>query len=127
MKLVYQWLKSRFLRHEMWALRRSIDWPILSIFILGSLNLWWLVPGFFFSALCLLLSVTGHAVTAVIMGALGAMIIVPAFVRFFQWYFMSVGLMIGSGTLAHGRLAELENSEWFTGRASATEPRAGDS
>lgn len=124
MKLVYQWLKRRFLRHEVWALRRSVEWPILSIFFLGSLNLWWIGPGFLVSAVFILLFVTGHAVTAVIIGAFGTMIAMPAFVRFFQWHFMAVGLMIGSGTLAHRRLAELESSEWLTGNVDQTSREA---
>ena len=127
MKLGYRWLKSRLLRHEVWALKRSIKWPILSIFFLGSLNLWWFVPSFLVSTVSILLFVTEHAVTAVIIGAFGAMIAMLAFVRFFQWYFMAVGLMIGSGTLAYRRLAKLENSECIIPTVNSTEPRASES
>lgn len=126
MKLVYRWLQSLFLRHELWALRCSIEWPLVALLILQTLNLWWVLPGFVFSLLGILFFVNGFTAMAIVVGALGLLVILPTFVRGLEWYFTAIGLMLGTGASARRRLAELENSEGFIPSVSATEPRASD-
>lgn len=126
MTFLYRWLQRLFFRHELWVLRCSIDWPLLALLFLGTLNLWWVLPGFVFSLLGILLFVNGFTAMAIIVGALGVLVILPAVVRILEWDFIAMGLMLGTGASARTRLAELENSEWFIPSVSAKEPRASD-
>lgn len=120
MKLIYRWLKSCFLRHELWALRCSIEWPLLALLILQTLNIWWALPGFVFSLLGIVLFNNGYVAMTIVVGALGLLITLPTFVRGPEWYFTAIGLMLGTGASARRRLAELENSDWLTGNANET-------
>lgn len=117
---MYRWLKSLFFRHELWALRCAIDWPLLAPLILGTLKLWVVLPGLVFSIVGIVLFVNGFTALAIVVGALGVLVILPAAVRLLEWDFTAIGLMLGTGASARRRLAELENSEWFTGNANET-------
>lgn len=53
---------------------------------------------------------------AIIVGALGVLVIFPAVVRILEWDFIAMGLMLGTGVSARRRLTELEDledNEWF--------------
>lgn len=108
MKFALTWLRGLFLCHELWALRSSIKWPFFSVIILGTLNLWWILPNIPLSILGAWLFANGHVFATIVVGAIGLVVGLPTFTRVFEWYFMAVGLMLGTGATARKRCAELE-------------------
>jgi cell division protein FtsW (lipid II flippase) len=102
-------LRLRFTLHEAWALRNAEKLPLFSIFVFGTLWVWFFIPALFFGVpLTLLLVSLGPLGNAIYfsLGFGGMVFLVP---WFFRWYFICLGLMFGSGTLARAKEKEISS------------------
>ncbi|CTQ55025.1 hypothetical protein LP7551_03565 [Roseibium album] len=90
-------------------LRNTEKFPILSLFVFGTLWIWFFLPALLFGIpLTLLLENLGIFGKAIqfVLGFGGMVFLVP---WFFRWYFICLGLMFGGGTLAQAKEKEISS------------------
>jgi len=106
---LFQWIKLKFTRHEIWALKAARLVPLFGLFAFSTLWLWFFLPMIPISILsAVLLWKTGifGAVLSMVIGLGGLAILVP---WFFRWYFICAGLMFGRTKMAQSKDSELSN------------------
>lgn len=106
-KIVILRLKIRYLRHEVWVLRTSIRFPIMSIYLHATLWIWIFVAVLPFSLLALVLMETGGRLGAAIslFPATAGLILMLSWTA--GWYGICSGLMFGHGKSARRKYDEL--------------------
>ena len=103
------WIKLKFTRHEIWALKVARKLPLFAIFAFGTLWLWFILPMIPIGIMSVvLLENTGTfgAVFNMVLGLGGLAIIAP---WFFRWYFICAGLMSGRTKMAQSKENEVSD------------------
>lgn len=96
-------LAFAFTRHENWAIKAALRYPLFSIFAAATLWVWFFVPG-----LVIGIFYIGLLKSAILAGSLFGFIVGPIFLMLFapwlfQWYFICIGLMFGKPRAAHNK------------------------
>ncbi|WP_298849804.1 hypothetical protein [uncultured Ruegeria sp.] len=102
-------LKLRLARHEAWVLKAARKVPFLSLFVFGTLWVWFFLPMIPIGILVIILlehAVVFGAVIASVVGITGLAVIAP---WFFRWYLICVGLMFGRCGLALSKENEVSS------------------
>lgn len=103
------WIKLKFTRHEIWAVKAARKVPLLALFAFGTLLLWFFLPMIPIGILSVvLLENTGMfgAVFNMVLGLGGLAIISP---WFFRWCFICAGLMFGRTKMAQSKENEVSD------------------
>ena len=108
MKSVIVQIEKQYLRHQLWALQWALKIPLLSIFFLFTLNLWWIIPAIPLSFLTLYLLYASQLFLASLVFVLGLLLLLSPYFSFFEWYCLSIGLMIGTGASAQAKHGDIE-------------------
>jgi len=116
------WIKLKFTRHEIWALKAARKVPLLALFAFGTLRLWFFLPMIPIGIMSVaLLENTGilGAVLNMVLGLGGLAIIAP---WFFRWYFICASLMFGRTKMAQSKENEVSDRlERLVGAKAALE------
>ncbi|MEM9910412.1 MAG: hypothetical protein AAF922_06470 [Pseudomonadota bacterium] len=114
------WIRLKFTRHEIWALKAAQREPFFALFVFATLWLWFFLPMLPIGILSVvLLENTGifGAVFIMVLGVAGLVILVP---WFFRWYFICAGLMFGRSKMAQSKENEvLDRLERLEGTKAA--------
>ena len=103
------WIKLKFTRHEIWAVKAARKVPLFALFAFATLWLWFFLPMIPIGILSVvLLENTGifGAVFNLILGLGGLAVIAP---WFFRWYFICAGLMFGRTKMAQAKENEVSD------------------
>jgi hypothetical protein len=101
-------VKTRFLRHEAWALQCAMRFPFFAIFILATLWPWFLVPALVLAPLFIFAIETCGVVGAILGLCMGAAGLLLVSLWVFPWCVLCVGLMLGRPRMAQVKADELE-------------------
>jgi hypothetical protein len=106
---LFQWIKLKFTRHEIWALNAARRVPLFALFAFGTLWIWFFLPmipiGILFAVLLVNTGIFG-AVLSMVIGLGGLASLAP---WFFRWYFICAGLMFGRTKMAQSKDNELSD------------------
>ncbi|MEM9716284.1 MAG: hypothetical protein AAF826_07185 [Pseudomonadota bacterium] len=100
-------IKIRFTKHEMWALTWAERLPFFALFFATSLWVWMFLPVLLISPALIFLIENWPMLYAVISLFLCLPLLIYMAPWFFRWYFICVGLMFGRGKMASSKRMEL--------------------
>jgi len=116
------WIKLKFTRHEIWALKVARTVPFFAVFAFGTLWLWFFLPMIPIATLSLFLIFNTGVFGAVFNMVLGLGIMAFLAPWFFRWYFICLGLFFGSTQMAQSKEKELlDRLERLAGTTAASE------
>jgi hypothetical protein len=108
-KRLFHWIKLKFTRHEIWALKIARRVPFLVMLPVCTLSLWFVLPTLPIVIMSVVLLESGGIFGQVfipVVAAGGLAIYVP---WHFRWYFIGAGLMSGRTKMAQSKENELSD------------------
>ena len=105
--LALRTVKTKFLRHEAWALRTAMKFPFFAIFSFATLWPWVCVPALVLAPMFIFAVETGGVVGAILGFSLGLGGLFFVGLWFFPWCFICIGLMFGHPRMAQRKADEI--------------------